>query len=122
MLVLNSDDLGLDGCSCVRYWWRVGLVVKVWLFRCGEALPWVKRRILLSLSVGGVVFVRLGVLLRFSVAGVMRGRLVVLPLFSIAGVMRGRLVVLPLFSIARVMRCCLRMLLRLTRVLLLVVW
>ena len=106
MLVLDSDDLGLDGCSRVRYWGRVGLVIEVWLLRCGEALPWVKRRILLSLSVGGVVFVRLGVLLRFSVAGVMRGRLVALPLFSIA----------------RVMRCCLRVLLRLTRVLLLVVW
>ena len=78
----------------------------MWLLRCGEALPWVEGRIPLSLSVGGVVFVRLGVLLWFSVAGVMRGRLVVLPLFSIAGVMR----------------CCLRMLLRLTRVLLLVVW
>ncbi len=75
MLVLDPDDLGLDRRPCVRYWGCVGLVVEVRLLRCWEALPWVKGRVLLWLSIVGVVCNLLWVLLWLSIAGVMRGLL-----------------------------------------------
>ena len=70
MLVLNSDDVGLDGCSRVRYWGRVGLVIEVWLITCHDWLPRVEGQVLSGPFERGVVTGLLNVLLWLPVARV----------------------------------------------------
>ena len=111
MLILNPDDLGLDWWSRVRYWGFVRLAIKVRLLRRREALPWVKGRVLLWLSIAGVMRSLLGVLLwRHGV---------LLPVVWWCALLLG---VLLWFSIAGVMRSLLGVLLWLHGVLLPVMW
>ena len=51
LLVLNSDDLGLDGCYRVRHGGCVGLIVEVRLVMRREVLPWMERQVLPGLSI-----------------------------------------------------------------------
>ena len=51
LLILNSDDLGLDWWSRVRHGGCIGLIVEVRLIRRPKLLPWVQRQMLPVLSI-----------------------------------------------------------------------
>ena len=63
MLVLDSDDLSLDRWSRMRHRRRIALVVKVGSSWCRKVLPWMEGKMLLSVSVLGVVGSLRGLLL-----------------------------------------------------------
>ena len=80
MLILYSDDLGLDRWSLMLHWGCVGLVVKMWLVR--------HRSVLSGLLMRRAVHSLLGVRLGFAIVRVMRGCLGVRLRLSVVGVVR----------------------------------
>ena len=88
LLILYSDDLGLDRWSLMLHWGCVGLVVKVWLVRHRSVLPSVERQVLSGLLMWRAVRSLLEVRLGFAIVRVMRGWLGVRLRRSVVGVVR----------------------------------
>ena len=92
LLILDSDDLGLDRWSRVGHGRGVRLILEVRMIGHTRLLPWMQGQVLSGVCILRVVRSWLEVLLWFPVAGVVCGLLRVLVCF--------RWVLLP------VVRCC----------------